>query len=444
MKQRFLIGFLIWQCFLGSRAAEDWPLPPHGRVKLSPALINALAERLRLHSPAVQAREARVTAAAANAAAVRTWEDPMLMVGGMMAEREMRAAEGDLLYGVQQKLPLFGRPRAQRRLATAEADAQVAEREALFQERRRDLAVALFRVALAQRVVEIGEEDRDWLARLLQAAEEQYRVGALPQTYLLRLQNEAARRADQLLTERRQVLTALAEVNRLLGRAIDAPWPRLELPPVAGPVEYREALVRLAVDNEPNLRRRREAVRVAAAAVEVARRSRYPEAVLGVEARHFTDTGDFTQAMLTVSVSLPWFNEGRYRQDLRRERARQQAAELEVAEAELAVREEVRRLTVAIDAARRAALLYQEALLPRAGQALESARAEWMTGRVPFSDVLEARRAWLEARLQHAAAVTQQYQFLSELVLCCGLGDLESLLVIGVDVPTSHPSQPQP
>jgi hypothetical protein len=37
----------------------------------------------------------------------------------------------------------------------------------------------------------------------------------------------------------------------------------------------------------------------------------------------------------------------------------------------------------------------------------------------------------LEGRLMYARAVSEQYQMLSELVLCCGLGDLEALQMIG-------------
>ena len=36
----------------------------------------------------------------------------------------------------------------------------------------------------------------------------------------------------------------------------------------------------------------------------------------------------------------------------------------------------------------------------------------------------------LEARLMSARAVTEQWQMLSELVLCCGLADLEALQML--------------
>jgi hypothetical protein len=49
-----------------------------------------------------------------------------------------------------------------------------------------------------------------------------------------------------------------------------------------------------------------------------------------------------------------------------------------------------------------------------------------------FRDLLDARRMLLDGRLMYVRAVSEQYQVLSDLVLCCGLGDLEALQMIGV------------
>src|SRR5438477_157656 len=72
----------------------------------------------------------------------------------------------------------------------------------------------------------------------------------------------------------------------------------------------------------------------------------------------------------------------------------------------------------------------QDQIVPRSGSALENARAGWEASRTTFRDVLEARRMWLEGQVLYARAVAEQYDLLSELVLCCGLGQLESLNVI--------------
>jgi hypothetical protein len=51
----------------------------------------------------------------------------------------------------------------------------------------------------------------------------------------------------------------------------------------------------------------------------------------------------------------------------------------------------------------------------------------------------------LEARLQFARAVGEQWSTLSELVLCCGLGDLEALEMVRPASGSSlNPVSPKP
>jgi outer membrane protein TolC len=143
-----------------------------------------------------------------------------------------------------------------------------------------------------------------------------------------------------------------------------------------------------------------------------------------------------------LSFNLPWGNGDKYRSDIRREEARQRAAELDLADWQLSARQEVHHLTVAIDAARREALLYRDDIIPRSEQALTSARAAWETGRRTLREVLETRRMLLDARLMYARAVAEQFTMMSELVLCCGLGDFESLQMIGAEI-EPEPAQPK-
>lgn len=400
---------------------------------LTPAYLNRVAESLRTHSPGLRAAQALSDAGEAGVGAVRTWEDPMVMVGGMVADEEMRAEEGDLLYGVQQKLPLFGRPAAARRLAEAQRDVAQADAEFRFQMLRRDLARTLFKAALADRVVQIGEQDLSWIESTLATAESRYQIGEGLQAAVLRLQNERARRRDQLITERRQQEQTRIALNRLLGATNNPAWPVFELPAPAGPVAFSEQLVSVSTRYEPRLKVMRRMVGESDAMVAIARKMRLPEVSLGAEARHASRDGEFRQAMITLSLSVPWFNEGRTRSEVRREEARRSAAQWEAADYELAIREELHQLVLGADAARREALLYRDEITPRSEKALASAETAWSAGRAMFLEVLEARRMLLEARLMYARAVAEQYTMLSDLVLCCGLADLEALQMIGAE-----------
>ena len=65
-------------------------------IKLSAEYINGLANIMLTNHPALRAAASRVRAAGHATSAVRTWEDPEVMLGGQFAEEEMRADEGEL------------------------------------------------------------------------------------------------------------------------------------------------------------------------------------------------------------------------------------------------------------------------------------------------------------------------------------------------------------
>ena len=421
------------------------PAPATNRVQLTATYITSLAEEMRGKSPALQAARARTNAAAANVGTVRTWDDPMARLGGMAAREDMRASEGDLIYGVEQKLPLFGKPNFARRVARAELSTETANADYQFQILRRELAKAVFRTALVDEVVVIGQQDLGWLETIARTMEGKYRASEATLVEVLQLQNERAKQATQLETERDRLTHERVSVNRMLNRGLLSPWPTLELPALARPVHYSGGLVDLALKHEPRIQMMLQQIKQAGAAVDLTRRQRYPDVNAGLEMRNYTGDGSFRQGMLVFSMNVPWVNAGKYRSEIQRDEAKLKAAELDLTDYELSVREEVHMLTVKIDAARREALLYRDQIIPRSQSALDSARSGWEANRNTFRDVLDARRMLLEGRLMYARALSEQYQMLSELVLCCGLGDMEALQMIGAtaEVPPEEKTNPK-
>ena len=412
-------------------------------VRLTPAYVNALAGQMRTNHPALRALDARVRAAGHATNAVRTWDDPRFKFGGVVTSpRGSKLSEdGDLIYGVEQRLPLFGKASAARRVARAEADSELARQSMQFEMLRRNLARLLFKAAYEAQVLDVGRQDLAWLETMIAAAEERYRAGSGSQVEVLRMQNERAKRADLLRTDTVHRDHSLLSVNRLLNRDLHAPLPKFELPSVAAPVPYSTNLTVFAERSEPRLRLLSREIAAAEAQAAATRKARLPDVSAGIEGRQFSGDGGFREGMFTVSLSLPWFNRGKYASDSARARARLEAAEFDRADQELSVREEVHLLTVAIDAARREGLLYRDEILPRSQQALESAHTQWLAGRGLFLDVMEARRLLLEARLTFARAVAAQYQAMSDLVLSCGLDGLESLAPFSIPDGTT-PDQP--
>jgi outer membrane protein, heavy metal efflux system len=428
MKTKIICSLFLLATFGGIAATSETESAPP--LHITPALVNQFAEEMATNHPALLAARARTNAATASIKTVRTWEDPMARVGVMAAERAMRADNGDIFYSLEQKLPLFGKPEAMRKMASAELAVEVANEDVQFQTLRSDLAKALFRAALADETLAIAGKDLAWLDVTTKVIEEGYRSGSARLMDVLTLQNEQSKRIEQLKTERDKREQAILAVNRFLNRDLAAPWPTLQLPPVADAVVYSDRLASFALRYEPRLRKMREEIRAAEAAVNVARKERWPDVSIGFENRNYSRSGELRQTEFMVGFSIPLGNAPKYRAAVRREDEKRKAAEFDAKDYEQSIREEVHGLVVKISAARREALLYRDQIIPRSEQALASARAMFESGGA-LRDVLDARRMLLEGKLMYARAVAEQYEMLSELVLCCGLGDLEALQMLG-------------
>ncbi len=405
-------------------AAED-----SAEVRLTPDYIAGLSEVMRTNHPGLRALAARSRAAGHVIEGVRTWEDPMFKLGGVVAtDRGPRLEEeGDLVYEVEQKLPLFGKAAAERRMASRESEVAQARDEMQFQLYRRDLARLLFAAAAAESTLAVGRRDLAWLETMTAAADERNRAGGGALTELLRLRNERSRRLDMIKTDTLMRDHVWVSINRLLNRPQLTPLPRLLLPEPWPEVRFDSRLIDYAIKFEPNVRLMAREIEAAEARVAVTRKARLPEVIAGIEGRQWSRDGNFREGVFTVGLSLPWLNRSRYRHDEARDRARLEAAQFDRANEIQRVEEEIHGVFVEIDSARREALLYRDEILPRSRQALDLAHANWIAGRAMLMETMEARRMLLEAELMMARAVARQYSALNELVLCCGLGDLGSL-----------------
>src|SRR2546423_7862631 len=104
----FVLCSICEEKLLAQKVSDDWQHQVDANsLQLTPALINQLAGELETNNPSFLATRARTNAAGAAFRAVKSWEDPSARIGGMAAREELRASDGDLIYGVEQKLPLF-------------------------------------------------------------------------------------------------------------------------------------------------------------------------------------------------------------------------------------------------------------------------------------------------------------------------------------------------
>src|SRR5215831_2104507 len=91
-------------------------------VVITSAYVSRLITEARTNNPALRAADSKVRSASLSAESIRTWEDPNALFGGSVySDKGFKPSEdGDLAYGVEQKLPLWNRPKLARDVARAE------------------------------------------------------------------------------------------------------------------------------------------------------------------------------------------------------------------------------------------------------------------------------------------------------------------------------------
>ncbi len=399
----------------GRRRGGSWAAALLAATIAAPALAGDEASLASLegalayaaaHHPGLAAARAERDAAEARIVQVRTLPDPTLAVAARWMEREVG-------IGVAQMFPLAGKRGL--RAAAAREEARAAERmiEARSLEVAAEVVNAFTEFAFIARARALTGENLALLAQLEEVALARYRTAEAPYADVVRAQVELGRVEDELRSLTEVEGAAAARLNAAMGRAVGAP-----LPPPAGLPEFRPELTAEAVESavreaNPELAALRHELAAAQQELEVARRNRVPDLMLGVEVMHSSEMRRSGLGLM-AGINLP------IRRDCCRAEVLQAAARIDAgaarqAERELSLLSQVRLALFRYrDAGRRGDLLAGR-LIPQIQQALAAIVTAYRGGETTFADVVETSRMVLEFDLARERARVEELQQLAEL-----------------------------
>ncbi len=377
--------------FAASASAED-------RQLIDPPFLDSLRAEVRANHPTIAAAEARAKAAEIGIDAVRLWDDPMVGAGFMAADREMRADDGDILLMAEQALPRRSLYRARSAKARAE--------QAVFEAEKGAAALSL-ETLVAQSVIELGLTDEKllieasqlhWLESMSTNARERLKDPMGNASEPLRIESETAEQRQKIDSTKRARQHLAHRLNILLARSPDAKWPVLELPRiVALPATPSEA-ENLAELN-PSLQALQGSARAADAEVESAQSEAGPIFSLALESTAYSD-GEFRQATFIGKMTLPIFSRSIYQANVARARQEQSAAKSDIESLGRKLNGELIAAQTDAEIAAREALNYSREVIPLREKASESTENAWISSKASLLEVLEARRALLNSRLE--------------------------------------------
>ncbi|MCZ7626999.1 MAG: TolC family protein [Candidatus Methylomirabilis sp.] len=382
-----------------------------------------LAEALKSNPEILAARKA-VEAAQARIIQARSLDDPELNIESWMIPlnqpTNMNKANTHMV-NLRQRLPFPGKLRLKGEVATQEQAMATARYRAKEREIIADVKKGYADLFMADRDLQITQEQLDLLERILKTAEVRYAVGKVAQQDVIKAQVEQSDLLNRLILAEQARQSAEAKLNTLLNRPADFPIGRTaEHEPSSMPFEQAD-LYKLTLDSSPQLQEAASGITQAERAHELAvRNQRYPDFMLGL-GYWYAPQADFQHtysAMLTFTIPFFWT---KARHDKEVEEASAQIARAEASHR--AVKNlaflEIRDNLLKSNAARKSVTLYRTGLLPQAELSLEAAEAAYKTGRLEFTGLLEAERALREVRLGYYRALVALEQSLADL----GAGD---------------------
>ena len=395
---------------------EAFPLPPE------PALEDYVRFALE-RNPRIRAMVRDVEAMGLRVPQVTSLDDPMLTfvpptgdmtqtAGGMM----------DASVGISQKVPFPSKLAARGRVAEQVVRIALENLRATRLDVVADVKQAYYGYYLTGISVRVAREHIDLLRRIRDVAAAKFRAGIAPQQDVLRAEVELYQLSNELLTLEQEVRTARAALNVLIDRGIEA-----ELPPPspfdAQRVEWElETLMARAVAASPELQTLRETVRRDLEAGRLARLDYLPDFSVG-GAYSFIGGGispvaDGSDAWnLTLGMTLPvWFQ--RIRAGILQRNAEILGSALRYRSRRNDVFVALQDALVRVDIQYRRALLFRDAILPRARQAVEVSESGYQSGQLDFLTWIDNWRRLIEFTLEYhraLAGLEQSFALLEQL-----------------------------
>ena len=372
------------------RAAEPFSTPHERRplpaLSEAAALTDVLAYAFRSNAELEMAYFDWAAALARVPQAVAL-PDPVLSYEYLFAAEKMQRWDRTTL-GVGQMIPYPGKLTGAGRVALAEA---VAARRRLEDRKfslQAELVAAWHELWLVDRNAEVDEANLSLLRQVVAVTRQLVAVNRAPQADASKLDLEVASAENQLLTRRAERSAALAMLNALLSRPVDAPL-RPTSPVTPSPLPSDAELLALAAERNPELAALAAEAKGRASAVELARLEYVPDLEISFELQ------GSMERMLMGAITLP-LQVPRIRAGIDEAKAMRRSAQaaLRARKDQLGARVALE-LFLARDSERQLAL-FRDSLLPRARDVVTATEMGYATGSRSFLEFLDAQRSLLE------------------------------------------------
>ncbi len=404
----------------GTNRPHPNPLPEGEGTVLS---LDQLLADVEARNPSLQAAVAAWNAAAQRYPQMVSLDDPMFTY--MISSGVGRDGDGSgWMAQVSQHLPWPGKRALRGSAASAEADAMRGELGDTRLKIAEMTRMAFYDYYLADRLAEVNESTRALLGQFRQLARTQYEANRATEQDVLQVDVDLAAtqsRATELARDRR---VAAGRINTLLHLPPDSPLPP---PPakltVVDNLPAAESLQETAMRSRPDLYAAQSRVQAEEANLALAQKEYYPD--VDVMAKYDAFMPDDIRPAVGMQMNVPLPN-GRRAAAVCEAEARVQQRRWEYQNLLDNVRYDVQSAHARAEQARQVVGLYQERILPLSRRNVESAQANYTSGKLDFLRLIDAQRQLNSQQEMHYQAIAEYHRRLAELERAVGQRDFPS------------------
>lgn len=386
-----------------------------------PVLDRAAYVRAVLHgNPSIESARQGWRAALARVRQAGSFEDPMLDLG--LSPLSVGSSKAALGYevGISQKLPWFGKRSLEADIASAEAEASKNDYESAKRELALTALVLFDQYFVATRALEINAHHVELMRSMHDAAIAQLSAGRGSAQDALQAESELAHMEHDAAVLRSQRDVTAAQMNELLHRSPELPLPPpprdLPLPPkVDGGPQLLEAE---ALRRRPEIAAARFHVQAEQARADRAGRDSYPDLTISTTYNSMWEMPEH-RWMVGVGLNLP-IQSGR-----RAAMADEATAARARFESEAALRSDAARTQVFValkqlEESKHILQVFEQRLLPLAGEQVDAARAGFVASQNPFMAVVGAEKNLRGVELEYQMARAELDRHWAELERALG------------------------
>jgi outer membrane protein, heavy metal efflux system len=374
--------------------------------------LDELLVEVEARNPSLQAALAAWNAAAQRYPQAVSLDDPMFTY--MIAPTSgLGGDNGGWMTQFSQRVPWPGKRSLRGSAAAAEADAMRGEMGDTRLKLAEMTRMAFYDYYLSARLSEVNESNRKLLNQFRQLARTQYEANKATQQDVLQVDVELAGTQSRATELTRDSRVAAARINTLLHQVPDTPLPP---PPVqlalSDGLPAVESLQQAAVRARPDLYAAHARVQAEEANLALACKEYYPD--IEVMAKYDAFMPEDMRPAVGMQMNVPLHNARRSAAVSQAEASVQQRR-WEYQNLLDDVRYEVQSADVRAEQARQVVILYRESILPVSRRNVDSAQANYTSGKLDFLRLIDAQRQLNAQQEMYYRAIAEYHRRLAEL-----------------------------